>query len=36
VSELPECPDGLPNLCGSEPSIEAAIRGGQNQPVFLG
>jgi hypothetical protein len=34
--ELPECVDGLPNLCGSEQRIEAAIRARQHQPVFLG
>jgi hypothetical protein len=36
MSELPECLDGLPNLCGSEPLIEAAIRSGRDQPVFGG
>jgi hypothetical protein len=36
MRELPECVDGLPNLCGSEPLIEAAIRSGRDQPVFGG
>jgi hypothetical protein len=36
MSELPECLDGLPNLCGSEPLIEAAIRSGRDQTVFGG
>ena len=36
MRELPECVDRLPNLCGSEPLIEAAIRSGRDQPVFGG
>jgi hypothetical protein len=36
MGELPECVDGLPNLCGSEPRIEAAIAAGYRRPVFLG
>jgi hypothetical protein len=36
MHELPEYVDGLPNLCGSEPLIEAAIRSGRDQPLFLG
>jgi hypothetical protein len=36
MSELPECVDGLPNLCGSEQTVEAAIAAGRDQPVFLG
>ena len=28
--------DGLPNLCGSEPRIQAAVAAGQEQPVFAG
>jgi hypothetical protein len=36
MSELPECVDGVPNLCGSEPLVEAAVQAGQHQPVFLG
>jgi hypothetical protein len=36
MSELPECVDGLPNLCGSERLIEATIRAGGHRPVFLG
>jgi len=35
VGELSEYVDGLPNLCGSEPLIEAAIAAGRNRPVFL-
>jgi hypothetical protein len=35
MRELLEYVDGLPNLCGSEPLIEAAIRAGRDQPVFL-
>jgi hypothetical protein len=34
--ELPECVDGLPNLCGSEQRIEEAIAAGRARPVFLG
>jgi hypothetical protein len=36
MGELPEYVDGLPNLCGSERLIEAAIRSGRDQPVFGG
>jgi hypothetical protein len=36
MNELPEYVDGLPNLCGSEPLLEAAIRAGRDQPVFVG
>jgi hypothetical protein len=36
MHELPEYVDGLPNLCGAEPSIESAIQARRNQPVFLG
>jgi hypothetical protein len=36
MGELPEYVDGLPNLCGSERLIEAAIRAGRHRPVFLG
>jgi hypothetical protein len=36
MGELPEYVDGLPNLCGSEQRIEAAIRAGRHRPVFLG
>jgi hypothetical protein len=36
MDELPECIDGLPNLCGSEQTVEAAIRAGRDRPVFLG
>jgi hypothetical protein len=36
MGELPEYVDGLPNLCGSERLIEAAIATGRDQPVFLG
>jgi hypothetical protein len=35
MGELPECVDGLPNLCGSEQLVEAAIRAGRDRPVFL-
>jgi len=35
MGELPECIDGLPNLCGSEQLVEAAIRAGRDRPVFL-
>jgi hypothetical protein len=34
MSELPECVDGLPNLCGSEQLVEAAIRAGPHRPLF--
>jgi hypothetical protein len=36
MGELPECVDGLPNLCGSELRIEEAIAAGRERPVFLG
>jgi hypothetical protein len=36
MGELPEYIDGLPNLCGSEPRIQAAIAAGRARPVFLG
>jgi hypothetical protein len=36
MGELPEYVDGLPNLCGSERLIEAAIRFGRDQRVFDG
>jgi hypothetical protein len=36
MSELSECVDGLPNLCGSEQRIEAAIWAGGHRPVFDG
>jgi hypothetical protein len=35
MGELPEYVDGLPNLCGSEQTVEAAIATGRDQPVFL-
>ncbi|MGH2691647.1 MAG: glycosyl hydrolase family 57 [Actinomycetota bacterium] len=34
--DLPEYVDGLPNLCGSEHAVEAAIAAGRERPVFLG
>ena len=33
-SELPEYIENRPNLCGSEPLIESALRDGRNRPVF--
>ena len=36
MGELPEYLGDQPNLCGSEPRIEAAIATGQEQPVFDG
>jgi hypothetical protein len=36
MQELPECVDGLPNLCGSEPRIQAAVAAGRARPVFDG
>jgi hypothetical protein len=35
MGELLEYVDGLPNLCGSERLIEAAIAAGRDRPVFL-
>ena len=35
MRELPEYVDGLPNLCGSEPRVEAAVAAGRHRPVFL-
>jgi len=34
MKELPECIDGLPNLCGSEQTVEAAIAAGRHRPLF--
>jgi hypothetical protein len=34
MGELPECIDGLPNLCGSEQTVEAAIAAGRHRPLF--
>jgi Glycosyl hydrolase family 57 len=36
MSELPDYGDGLPNLCGSEALVEAAVAAGRSRPVFLG
>jgi hypothetical protein len=36
MGELPEYIDGLPNLCGSEQTVEAAIAAGRDRPVFDG
>ena len=36
MGELPEYLDGLPNLCGSEQTVEAAIAAGRDRPVFDG
>jgi hypothetical protein len=35
MGELPEYVDGLPNLCGSERLIDAAVAAGRERPVFL-
>src|SRR5664279_4199417 len=35
MGELPEYVDGLPNICGAEDRIDAAVREGRKQPVFL-
>jgi hypothetical protein len=35
MSALPESVDGLPNICGSEPIVDQAIRQGQARNVFL-
>jgi hypothetical protein len=34
MGQLPECVDGLPNLCGSEQTVEAAIAAGRHRPLF--
>ena len=34
MPEFPETIDGLPNLCGSEPAIEAALRKRGNRAIF--
>ena len=34
MAELSECVDGLPNLCGSEPLIEATVAAGRDRLVF--
>jgi hypothetical protein len=36
MGELAEYVDGLPNLCGSEPRIQAAVAAGRARPVFAG
>jgi hypothetical protein len=36
MQELPECVDGLPNLCGSEQQIRGAVAAGRARPVFDG
>ena len=34
MNPLPEYADGRPNLCGSEPNVEAAILAGRQLPAF--
>jgi hypothetical protein len=36
MGELAEYVDDLPNLCGSEQRIQAAVAAGRGRPVFLG
>src|SRR4029453_2639356 len=36
MGELAEYVDGLPNLCGSEQRIQAAVAAGRERPGFLG
>jgi hypothetical protein len=36
MGELPECVDGLPNLCGSEQRVEAAVAASRGRPVVGG
>ena len=35
VQTIPECVDGLPNICGSEELIRQAMRASRTEPVFL-
>ena len=35
MSELPEYVGSLPNICGAEPQIAAALRASRERPVFL-
>jgi hypothetical protein len=35
MSELPEYVDGIPNICGSEAIIDAAVRAARKRAVFL-
>jgi hypothetical protein len=35
MGELPAYVGGLPNLCGWEPTVEAAVAAGRHRPVFL-
>src|SRR5438067_2588064 len=35
MTDLAECVDGLPNICGSEERIRQAIRASRTDPVFL-
>ena len=35
MGELPGYVDGLPNLCGSERTVEAAVAAGRHRPGFL-
>jgi hypothetical protein len=34
MGELPEYVDGLPNLCGSEQTVAAAIAAGRHRRLF--
>lgn len=34
-AELSEYVDGLPNICGQEEAVRAAVRAGQERPVYL-
>jgi len=35
MTDLAECVDGLPNICGSQERIRQAIRASRTDPVFL-
>ncbi len=35
MTDLAECVDGLPNICGSEERIRQAMRASRTDPVFL-
>jgi hypothetical protein len=35
MDELAEYVEGIPNICGSEPLVEAAVRLGRERPAFL-
>jgi hypothetical protein len=35
MGELPEYVEGIPNICGSEAIVDAAVQAARKRPVFL-